>query len=132
MIDDKCCKFRCEDDGGGGYGQFFFINVIDLIKNNDVNGLFFFFVGFYIFLLVFNFCFFIFFKNNVLVYEKRGMLVGIVYQLVDMLKCFFLLMVVFSYVNFLLIYFSVSGKIFLILGYSFVILNLGIVVLGLV
>lgn len=132
MIDDKCCKFRCEDDGGGGHGQFPPTNATDPTKNNDANGLSFFFVGFYILLLALNFCPLIPFKNNVLVYEKRGTLAGTVHQLVDMLKCSFPLMVVFSYVNFLSTYFSVSGKIFLTLGYSSATSNLGIVALGLV
>lgn len=132
MIDDKCCKFRCEDDGGGGHGQFPPTNATDPTKNNDANGLSLFFVGFYILLLALNFCPLIPFKNNVLVYEKRGMLAGTVHQLVDMLKCSFPLMVVFSYVNFLSTYFSVNGKIFLTLGYSSATSNLGIVALGLV
>lgn len=38
MIDDKCCKFRCEDDGGGGHGQFPPTNATDPTKNNDANG----------------------------------------------------------------------------------------------
>lgn len=38
MIDDKCCKFRCTDDGGGGHGQFPPTNSTDPTKNNDANG----------------------------------------------------------------------------------------------
>lgn len=72
MIDNKCCKFHCADDGGGGHGQFPPTNATDPTKNNDGNGLSLIFVGFSL-LLALNFCPLPSFKINI--YEKRGNIV---------------------------------------------------------
>ena len=40
MIEGKCCKFHCEEDGGGGQGNYPPTNSTDTTNKNNDNGLF--------------------------------------------------------------------------------------------